>query len=192
MPSPILLWRNGFCNLFIWLAVETVFERDSSSKIGSKSHRAHFCLTCSRWDTSVLGIFLNSSVERDGTCGRSLFIRLRVVIHDTLESLRNRSWIPVKCPLWESTFLQHLFHAFQATRHSFCSSVLPYRAPWQRLFLDHVVRDRERIQSQFVKLSSGFAFNTQNCPQMQYTIPWLQERRQWEYCTFGKVSQQLE
>ena len=26
-------------------------------------------------------------------------------------------------------------------------------------FLDHVVRDREFIQSQFVKLSSGFAFN---------------------------------
>ena len=62
-------------------------------------------------------------------------------------SLRNRSWIPLKCSPWESTLLQHLFHAFQAFWYSFCYSVLPCRAPWQRPFFDHVVRDRESIQS---------------------------------------------
>ena len=40
-----------------------------------------------------------------------------------------------ECSPWESTFLQHLFHAVQAMWYSFCSSVLPYRAPWQRPFL---------------------------------------------------------
>ena len=42
MPSPTLLRRSWFCNLLTWLAVETVFERDCSSKIGSKSHRPFF------------------------------------------------------------------------------------------------------------------------------------------------------
>ena len=64
-----------------------------------------------------------------------LSIRLRVVIHDKLDLWEIDSEYLQKCSPWESTFLQHLFHAFQATRYSFCSSVLPCRAPWQRPFL---------------------------------------------------------
>ena len=46
-------------------------------------------------------------------------------------SLRNRLWISVKRSAWESTYLQHLFHVFQATWYSF---VLSCRAPWASPF----------------------------------------------------------
>ena len=167
MPSPFLLWKSGFCNLFAWLAVETVFERDSSSKIGSKSQRLIFA-----W--LVQGEKPVSLVSFTFLCGEMIrmvfllqvrpslallfcphdFVR---VIHDKLD-LRNRSWIPVKCPPWESTFLQHLFHAFQAIWYPFCSSVLPCRAPWQRPFLI-TQRGIESIQSPLTKNFTGFAFN---------------------------------
>ena len=39
VPSPVLLWRYWFCNFLTWLTMKTVFERDCSSKIWSKSHR---------------------------------------------------------------------------------------------------------------------------------------------------------
>ena len=45
---------------------------------------------------------------------------------------------------WESTFLQHLFHAFQAFWYSFCSLILPCRAPYG---LDDVTEDAFKAES---------------------------------------------
>ena len=94
VPSPILLWRIWFCKLFAGLLVKTVFERDCSSRIGSKSHRPIFA-----WLFKVRYHYpwylSSSSVERwyvwclllqvrPSLCTSVLSIRLRVVIHDRL------------------------------------------------------------------------------------------------------------
>ena len=157
MPFPVLMWRNWFCNFFTRLTMETVFERDCSSKIGSKSQRLVFAQLSSMWDTTVLGIFW-IPLQRDGTCDFVLptrpslwtFARSNqfwVVIHDRLGL-----WEIDREHLWNVHLESQLFCIISSTHSRLfgtlsCSSVLPCRAPWQRPFLDHVVRDRESIQS---------------------------------------------
>ena len=92
-------------------------------------------------------------------------------------SLRNRSSIPVTCSPWDSTFL-----SISSTHSKPHSTLFVLRSC-------HVVRDRECIESQFVKLSSGFAVN-QALSAMQYTIPWFLTK-QWKHYTFGTVSHNL-
>ena len=167
------------------------FHRDSSSKIVSKFHKPIFA----SFVQSEIPLSLVSSLflwsETICMVFFCKFVQLLFCPSDCESCFAinwisggNRSWIPLGCSPRESTFLQHLFHASQATWYSFCSSVLPCRAPWLRpLFIMQSRIERAVFLLNFLLDS----FLTKNCPQMQYTIPRFQERRQWEHCTLVKV-----
>ena len=59
----------------------------------------------------------------------------------------------------QNPFLIHLFLELWAMKCSFCASVLPWRLPWGRTFLDDIVRYWENIQLPSVKMSAGFIFS---------------------------------
>ena len=143
MPSPVLLWRYWFCNFLTWLTMKSVFERDCSSKIWSESHKRVFVWLIQGeipWSLVSFEFLWREMVRVILFCQFvHLYAFLLCPAKESCDSrstwfLRKRSWIPLKCSPWESTLLQHLSHAFQATWYSFCSSVLPCRALWQRPF----------------------------------------------------------
>ena len=101
-----------------------VFYRDCSSKISKSQRRS-------------LAWLIQSDVR---CCSASSSISMHFCPVQPIAScdsrwtwsLRNRSWIHLKCSPWESTFLQHLFHEFHATWYSFCSLLSFFWIRFQR------------------------------------------------------------
>ena len=121
VPSPVLQWKYWFCcNFLTWFRMKTVFERDCTSEIWSKSHRHFFCLT-SMWDTLSLVSFefLFRETVRVILLCQLVHLYALCSVQPVLScdsrktwTLIKRQWIPFSWSPWESTLLQHLFHAF--------------------------------------------------------------------------------
>ena len=156
MSSPEFFWRNRLFNFFAWLAVETVFERDSSSIIRSKLHGPIFaCFVQSKIPLSfVSSPFLWSEF----VC--MIFFRKFFPLVALL-------FCPSDCELWFT--INWIFKKSNVNtcrmfilRVNFLAASLP-RNPGNMVlflffgfavssamtapFLDHVVRDRESSQS---------------------------------------------
>ena len=156
MPSPVLFWRNGLFNFFAWLAVWTIFDRDSSSKIGSKFHGPIFA-----WHvqdeiplSSVSSLFLWSEM-------------ICMVFFCKFVHLFALLFCPSDCELWFTiTWISEKsivnICKMSTLRVNFLAASLPRIPGYMVLFLffgfavsstmttpflDHVVRDRECIQS---------------------------------------------
>ena len=90
----------------------------------------------------------------DGTCDLPVHLNalllgpanyeLRITIG--LGLFENDREFPCNVLLERQLFCAIFFHALKGIWSSFCSSVLPCRAPWRTHLLDHVVRERESIQ----------------------------------------------
>ena len=146
MPSLVFFW-NGFFILFAWLAVETIFDRDSSSGIGSKFHRPM------KWDDMVffckfvhLFALLFCPSDCELWCTINWISEKSIVNTCQMSSLRV-NFLAASLPRIPCYMVLCLFIGLSM------SSTMT--AP----LLDHVVRDRECIQSYLVELSSGFAVN---------------------------------
>ena len=150
-----------------WFVVETIFQRDSSSKIGSKFHRPIFaCFVQGKIPLSLVSsLFLWSET----ICMVFLckFIPLFALL-----------FCPSDCALWftinwiSEKSIVNTFKMF-TLRVNFLAASSTHSRPYGFLFvhgschvehddkvlLYHVVRDRECIQPQFVQLSPGFAVN---------------------------------
>ena len=195
MPSPVLSSKSGFCNLFAWLAVETVFSETAARKSGRSLIDPFF-----GW--IVLGEIPLIQVSFKFFCREMIrvvfcckFLHLFAFfcsVHPTASwdsretgSLRNRSWIPEKCPLWELTFLQHLFHAYSRLYLVFFLFFsFAVSSTMTTPFLDHGVRDRERP----VLVSKTFFWIRCQPRIVRKCSRQFLDSDKWEHCTFGTVS----
>ena len=88
VPSPILCQRNWFCNFLSWLTMKTVFERDCSSKIWSKSHRRVLAWRIQgEIPLSLVFLFLFREI-------------VRVILLCQFVHLYARLFVPTDCELW--------------------------------------------------------------------------------------------
>ena len=117
--SSLLTWMDGFFNWFSWFVVWAILHQDSGSVIRSKLHGPIFA----RFVQSKMPLsFVSSPFPLEWVL--YVWSSFASLSHSTnfcsdhpiascdsrwTGCLRNRSWIPIKCSPWESTFLQHLF-----------------------------------------------------------------------------------
>ena len=172
------------------------FLRASSSKMGSKSQRPIFARL-------VQGEIPVSSVSFKFLCWEMI----RTVFFCKFVHLFALLFRPSDCELWfTSNWISEKSIVntckMSALRVNSFAASLP-RIPGNMVlflffgfavsstmttpFLDSVVRDRVHpilVLCNFLLDS----LSSKKCPQVQYTMPWFQKRRQWEHCTFGKVS----
>ena len=182
MPSSVLIWMDRLFNFFAWLAVQTIFDRVSSSKIGSKSHRPIFAwlvqgeipMSC------VSSVFLWSEMICMVFFCKFAHIFALLFCPSYCELWFTINWISEKsivntCKMlpWESTLLQHLFHAFQAIWYSFCSSVLPFSSTTIGSFL--LIKLCGIVSASSLSLWNFLldSLSTKNCPQVQFSISWF-------------------
>ena len=168
MPSPVLSCRNRLINFFAWLAEKTIFDRDSSSKIGSKFHRPIFvwlvqggiplslvpsiflCREMTRMVFFCKFVHLFALLFCPSDCKLRFtinWISEKSIVNTCKMSTLSVNFLAASLPRIPSFLVLFLFFGFAMS--STMSSP----------FLYHIVRDREYIQSLFVKLSSRFAVN---------------------------------
>ena len=137
------------------------FFRESGWKIGSESHGPVFACFVQRYHYpwSLLNSSLSEAICMVCFCNFIPLIALLFCPSDC-ELRFTINWISEKA-IVNTCIMFTLRVNFLATSLPRIPGhmVLPCRAPWATPFLDRVVRATECIQSWFVTLSSGFAFN---------------------------------
>ena len=142
--------------------VQAVFHRDSGSKIRSKFHWPIFAsFVQSKIPLSLVSfLFLWSETIRMVFLCKFITLFALLFCPSDCELCFTMNWISEKsigntCKI----ITLRVNHAFQDRWYSLLFFGFAVSSTMGSAFLDHVVRDRECIQSSFVKLSSGFALN---------------------------------
>ena len=195
MPSSVLILMDRLFNLFSWFVVQTIFHQDSGSKFRSKFHRPIFacfvqgeiplslasCLLL--WSETICMVFLCKFIPLFAL----LFCPSDCELWFTINWISEKSIVNT-CKMFtlRVDFLAASLPRIPGHMVLFLFFGLAMSSTMIRSFLYHVVRDRECIQSQFVKFYSD-SLSTKICPQVQYTIPWFQKKETVRTLYFWKI-----